>query len=172
MMLSQALYLTCLPQEGTGEADDSVLPGGVDASRRQQGGQITGGGVQVSKPWLRRCRKQKEIDLGPDALLRPPHFRPLQPRFCQSNPEAGRDPRKELGVIFPCEGGWRCVSPYRQRVDGRSFPSQCRTNLSVSLGFAVPRSCSAGLLSHAIVLEDRALRDRHTPMSIPELERS
>ncbi|KAG0716716.1 Serine/threonine-protein kinase pelle [Chionoecetes opilio] len=33
-------------QEGTGEADDSVLPGGVDASHRQQGGQVTGGDVQ------------------------------------------------------------------------------------------------------------------------------
>ncbi|KAG0712630.1 Protein RCC2 [Chionoecetes opilio] len=32
--------------EGTGEADDSVLPGGVDASHRQQGGQVTGGDVQ------------------------------------------------------------------------------------------------------------------------------
>ncbi|KAG0721067.1 DNA repair protein RAD51 3 [Chionoecetes opilio] len=34
--------------EGTGEADDSVLPGGVDSSRRQQGGQVTGGDVQDS----------------------------------------------------------------------------------------------------------------------------
>ncbi|KAG0719499.1 Protein ABHD14B [Chionoecetes opilio] len=33
-------------REGTGEADDSVLPGGVDASRRQQGGQVTGGDIQ------------------------------------------------------------------------------------------------------------------------------
>ncbi|KAG0723840.1 Protein bric-a-brac 2 [Chionoecetes opilio] len=32
--------------EGTGEAEDGVLPGGVDASPRQQGGQVTGGHVQ------------------------------------------------------------------------------------------------------------------------------
>ncbi|KAG0721937.1 hypothetical protein GWK47_045438 [Chionoecetes opilio] len=32
--------------EGTGEADDSMLPAGVDASRRQQGGQVTGGDIQ------------------------------------------------------------------------------------------------------------------------------
>ncbi|KAG0716159.1 Nucleoporin Nup43 [Chionoecetes opilio] len=33
-------------EEGTGEADDTVLPGGVDASPCQQGGQVTGGDVQ------------------------------------------------------------------------------------------------------------------------------
>ncbi|KAG0723985.1 Phosphatidylinositol transfer protein alpha isoform [Chionoecetes opilio] len=35
-----------LDKEGTGEADDSVLPGGMDASRLRQGGQVTGGDIQ------------------------------------------------------------------------------------------------------------------------------
>ena len=46
MRLSQAGQLIRLPQEGTGEADDSVLLCGVDARRCQQGGQVKGVNIQ------------------------------------------------------------------------------------------------------------------------------
>ncbi|KAG0728836.1 hypothetical protein GWK47_031655 [Chionoecetes opilio] len=36
-------------KEGTGKVDDSVLPGGVDASCRQQGGQVKGGDFQCEE---------------------------------------------------------------------------------------------------------------------------
>ncbi|KAG0726366.1 hypothetical protein GWK47_036763 [Chionoecetes opilio] len=79
---------------------------------------------------------------------------------------ACRDPKKELGVIFPCErtAMRSSVSPER---DGRSFPSQCRTYLRYLL---VPQfhDLLGGLLSPAIrarwtVLFETAI----LPMSIP-----
>ncbi|KAG0712953.1 hypothetical protein GWK47_001944 [Chionoecetes opilio] len=79
--------------------------------------------------------------------------------------------KKELGIIFPCEedGDAVLLSPER---DGRSFPSQCRTNLS---GISCFRSCT--IFSAAFSLPP--IRARWTvlfetailPMSIQELER-
>ncbi|KAG0698033.1 hypothetical protein GWK47_026138 [Chionoecetes opilio] len=43
---------------------------------------------------------------------------------------ACRDPKKELCVIFPCEEDGDAVLRIAPERDGRSFPSQCRTNLS------------------------------------------
>ncbi|KAG0719002.1 hypothetical protein GWK47_051373 [Chionoecetes opilio] len=59
-------------------------------------------------------------------------------RFCRRI-RACRDPKKELGVIFPCEEDGDAVPPYRQRGTGGVFSSQCRTNLSgIFPGSAVP----------------------------------
>ncbi|KAG0703940.1 hypothetical protein GWK47_024788 [Chionoecetes opilio] len=81
---------------------------------------------------------------------------------------ACQDPKKELGVIFPCEEGRRCGPPVSPEGDGRSFPSQSRANLSGISWFR-----SSTIFSAACSLP--AIRARWTcffetailPMSIP-----
>ena len=46
MRVSQARKLSCLLEEGTGEADDGWPPRGVNVCRREQGGQVECGDVQ------------------------------------------------------------------------------------------------------------------------------
>ncbi|KAG0717340.1 hypothetical protein GWK47_008071 [Chionoecetes opilio] len=104
-------------------------------------------------------------DLVPDA-----RFVHLLQDHCShvsaSRIRACRDPKKELGVIFPCEEDGDAV--LRSAREGRrSFPSQCRTNLSAISWFRVPRllaACSLpAIRARWTVLFETAI----LPMSIP-----
>ncbi|KAG0712603.1 hypothetical protein GWK47_018128 [Chionoecetes opilio] len=87
---------------------------------------------------------------------------------------ACRDPKKELGVIFPCEGGRRCGPPYRQRGTGGVFrPNQAQTLSGISW-FRSSTIFSAAALSPQFVLRWTVLFENrpYPQMSFPkELER-
>ncbi|KAG0695402.1 hypothetical protein GWK47_026918 [Chionoecetes opilio] len=90
-------------------------------------------------------------------------FKPLQPRFCQSNPSLP-GPQKELGVIFPCEeDGDAVLRIAREGREEFSVPMQDQP-LRYLL---VPQfhDLLGGLLSPPQFVLDRPCSsgDRHTP---------
>ncbi|KAG0712366.1 hypothetical protein GWK47_018611 [Chionoecetes opilio] len=106
--------------------------------------------------------EQKAMILSLTPASSPPS-RPLQPRFCQSNPSLP-DPKKELGVIFPCEEDGDAVLRIAREGRRSFFPPQGRTNLSGISWFRSSTIFSAACPSPPqFVLDGPALRDRYTP---------
>ncbi|KAG0724104.1 hypothetical protein GWK47_041324 [Chionoecetes opilio] len=84
--------------------------------------------------------------------------------FCQSNPSFPGTPRRNSGVIFPCEEDGDAVLRIAREGREEFFPSQCRTNLSGISWFRSFHDLLGGLLSPRNSCSmDSALRDRHTP---------
>ncbi|KAG0718928.1 hypothetical protein GWK47_051548 [Chionoecetes opilio] len=102
--------------------------------------------------------------------LRPPPSRTIAAKVSASRIRACRDPKKELGVIFPCEEDGDAVLRIA-RGGRRSFRPNPGPTSQVSPGFRSSMIFRRLALSPQFVLDGPGLfGDRHTPSPFQELE--